>query len=288
MPEPTGFAGLCVAAFESRLAAEMERLIVRYGGRPLVAPSMRELPLQDDTEALEFGEQLLAGRFNLLILLTGVGTRALIEVLQARYSLDRIKAALAHVTLVARGPKPVAALKELGLKADLTVPEPNTWHDIVQVLDAAKPVTGLRVAVQEYGVSNVELLQALRDRGAEVVPVPVYRWALPEDTEPLRHAIDAIFAGEVDVILITNAVQVDHLLQLIEQDIRPDHRIEHFRDIVRRMVVASIGPMASERLRSRNLPVDLEPSHPKMGVLVKEASERALSLLEWKRVHSPK
>lgn len=270
------------------MAAEMERLIIRYGGQPIIAPSMREIPLQDNTAVLEFGEQLLAGRFDLLILLTGVGTRAVFEVLQTRYPPEHIKAALSSVTVAARGPKPAAALRERGLNADLTVPEPNTWRDIVQTLDTCKPVAGLRVAVQEYGVSNPELLQALRDRGAEVVPLPVYRWALPEDTGPLRRVIDAIFAGGVDVILITNAVQIDHLLQLIAQDDRPDHRIDRFRDLVRGMVVASIGPTASERLRSRGLPVDLEPSHPKMGVLVKEVSERASSLLQRKRASLPK
>ena len=110
-----GFNDLRVAAFESRLAAEMTRLITRYGGEPLVAPSMREIPLEQNPEALRFGEKLLAGQFNMVILLTGVGTRTLVEVLQTRYPLDQMKAALGRVSLVARGPKPIAALKELGL-----------------------------------------------------------------------------------------------------------------------------------------------------------------------------
>ena len=273
------FGGLKVAAFESRMAEEMDRLIARYGGQPLVAPSMREIPLEDNHAVFRFGDQLLARQFDMVILLTGVGTRTMVEALKTRQPLDTIKAALARVSLVARGPKPIAALKELGLTPEIAVPEPNTWRDVLQALDDRKPVAGLRVAVQEYGVSNAELLDALRQRGAIVTRVPVYRWALPEDTDPLRQVLDAILAGQVDVVLITNAVQVDHVMQMLSED----NQAERFRQVMRRIVVASVGPTASERLRSHGLPVDLEPSHPKMGILVKEASERAPLLLQQKR-----
>lgn len=273
------FRGLRVVAFESRMAVEMARLIERYGGRPLVAPSMQEIPLQDNREVLTFGERLLAGQVDLLILLTGVGTRAMIDVLKTRYAFDEIKAALRRVTLVARGPKPVGVLKELGLTATMTVPEPNTWRDIVQTLDAQKPVAGLQIAVQEYGVSNLDLLAALKERGALVSPVPVYRWALPDDLDPLKKAINAVLNNEIEVILITNAVQIDHVMQLLVQQGKADR----FRQAAGRMVIASIGPTASERLKSHGLPVDLEPAHPKMGTLVKETSERAHALLKSKQ-----
>ncbi|MEW6544263.1 MAG: uroporphyrinogen-III synthase [Nitrospirota bacterium] len=276
--ELQGFAGLKVAAFESRMADEMARLIARYGGEPLVAPSMREVPLAENPEALAFGEQLLAGGFDLVLLLTGVGTRTLVEVLRTRYPLEAVKAALGRTTLVARGPKPAAALRDLGLTPQVTVPEPNTWRDILQALNVS--VAGKKIAVQEYGVTNADLLEALRAcGGAQVTAVPVYRWALPEDLAPLRGALQAILSGRVDVLLVTNAVQVDHALQVLRQE----GQEERFRQQLGRMVVASIGPTASERLRSHGLPVDLEPSHPKMGLLVKETSERAQGLLRRKR-----
>jgi len=274
-----GFNGLAVASFESRMAEEMTRLITRHGGRPMVAPALREIPLENNAEALQFGEHLLNGRTDMLVLLTGVGTRALVEVLETRASRKKITAALRRVSLVARGPKPVAALKDLGLSATLTVPEPNTWRDIIHALDVHKPVKGLRVAIQEYGVPNHELVEALKQRGAHVMRVPVYRWALPEDTGPLKQVLDAVTAGQVDVLLITNAAQIDHVMQVVEQGKRTDQ----FREAIKRMVVASIGPTASERLRSHGLPVDLEPSHPKMGILVKEASEQAHRLLQQRR-----
>ena len=274
-----GFNGLTVAAFENRMAAEMTGLIERFGGRPMVAPAMREVPLEDNREALQFGERLLAGQVDMLILLTGVGLETLLGVLKTRHSLEAVKEALGRVTLVARGPKPAAVLKTLGLTPTVTVPEPNTWRDLLQALDDHSPVLGLRVALQEYGVTNTQLLEELRERGATLSRVPVYRWALPENLEPLRDVLSAAVAGQVDVLLVTNAVQVDHVMQMLTKD----GRVEPFKQAVKRMVVASVGPTASERLRSHGLPVDLEPSHPKMGTLVKETAEQAGAILKTKR-----
>jgi len=274
------FNGLTVAAFESRMAAEIARLIERHGGNPLVSPALREIPLDDNSAALKLGVKLTTERVDLLVLLTGVGTTALFDLLKTRYPWPSIVAALKPTALVARGPKPVAALKAFGLQPTLTVPEPNTWIEVVSTLDEYRPVKGLRVAVQEYGMSNPELLEALRQRGAEVFPVPIYRWALPENTGPLKKVLGEIIAENIQVILVTNAAQIDHVMQLLEQD----GTAAQFKEACKKMVIASIGPTASERLRHYDLPIDFEPSHPKMGVLVKETSEQAHAILgqKWK------
>jgi uroporphyrinogen-III synthase len=271
-------SGLTVAAFESRMAAEMTRLIERYGGRPLVAPALREIPLDDNSAALKFGVRLTTERIDILILLTGIGTTALFDLLKSRYPWSTIVAALKQTVIVARGPKPAAALKALHLQPTLTVPEPNTWVDLISTLDEYRPVKGLRVAVQEYGVSNPDLLEALKQRGAEVFQVPIYKWALPEDLAPLRGLLNRIIRGDVQVLLITNAAQADHVMQILEQD----GTTEAFRAALKKMVVGSVGPTATERLRQHGWPIDLEPSHPKMGILVKETAERAPLLLQAK------
>jgi len=271
--------GLTVAAFESRMATEITRLIERYGGRPLVTPALREVPLEDNPAAQEFGVRLMAGHVDLLVLLTGVGTTALFDALKSRYPWSSIVTALQRMAVIARGPKPLAALKATGLNATLTVPEPNTWVDLISALDQHRPVRGLRVAVQEYGVSNPDLLNALEQRGAAVFPVPIYKWALPEDRSPIRHVLDEIMVGRVHVVLITNAIQVDHVMRVLEQE----GKVEALCAALKKMVVASIGPTTSERLRHHNWPVDFEPSHPKMGVLVKEVSAQASSMLDQKR-----
>lgn len=276
---PVGFNGLTVAAFESRMAAEITRLIERHGGNPLVTPALREIPLDDNSAALKFGVKLTTERVDLLILLTGVGTTALFDLLKTRYPWSSIVAALKQTALVARGPKPVAALKAFGLQPTLTVPEPNTWVEVVSTLDEYRPVKGLRVAVQEYGTSNPDLLEALKQRGAEVFQVPIYRWTLPEDLSLLRQVLDEIIGGKVPVLLITNAAQIDHVMEVLGKD----GKLEPFRAALKKMVVASIGPTASERLRHHEWPIDLEPSHAKMGVLVKEASEQIHALLHRKQ-----
>jgi len=275
MTQNKGFGGLAVAAFESRMATEMTRLIENYGGRPFVAPALREIPIQDNPAALRLGVKLIDGQVDILILMTGIGTTTLFDILRSSHSLPSIMAGLQQTAIVARGPKPVAALKPLGITPTLIVPEPNTWVEVVSTLDEYRSVKGLRVAVQEYGISNPDLLEALKQRGAEVFPVPIYRWALPEDTGPLKQLLGQIIAGSIQVLLVTNAAQIDHVIQILEQE----GTIAQFKEACRKMVVASIGPTASERLTHYDLRVDFEPSHPKMGVLVKETSEQAHTLL---------
>ena len=277
----SGFQGLRVSALESRMAQEMERLITRHGGIPVVAPSMKELPLSDHPQALAFGETLFSGEVDMVVLLTGAGCRTLLEILETRFTLETIKNALQNTILVVRGPKPTAVVKALGLHPQILVPEPNTWRDILHALDAEYPegLTGKRVAVQEYGVSNPELLEGLRHRGAQVTPVPVYRWTLPDDLKPLQQLLQEIMQKKIPVLLITNAVQVDHMIKTLGDNTA----IKQLQIVLSHMMVGSIGQLASERLRHHGFPVDLEPSHPKMGILVKEASQAAHTILETKR-----
>lgn len=280
-PDATrGFAGMTVVAFESRMADQMAALIARHGGNPLMAPSLQEIPLENNTEALDFAKDLIAGNVDLLILLTGVGTRTLVDVWKPQFPLEVIRQALTNTTLVCRGPKPIAALKELGLKPHITVPEPNTWRDILYTLDEHKPegLSGLRIAVQEYGTANPDLAQGLTERGAQVRSVPVYRWALPDDVEPLKRALRGIVDGNVSVVVFTSAAQVDHVVQVLTAA----DKLAAFRDTLEKTMVASIGPVTSQRLRHHQLPVDFEPSHAKMGILVKEASEKAGEILTHK------
>ena len=176
--ESAPLAGLRVAIFESRMAGPTADLIAKHGGVPLSAPSLREIPLGDSPEVTAFAEQLMAGGFDVVIFETGVGVRYLTQAIETRLPREAWLEALARTRVVARGPKPTAALRELGVQVDLHVPSPNTWHETLAALDAHLPVAGLRVAVQEYGKPNVELVEGLEQRGATVTRVPVYRWAL--------------------------------------------------------------------------------------------------------------
>ena len=279
------FSGLRILALESRRAAELAKLISSYGGEPVIAPAMREVPLDSNTEALSFADALLAGKFDIVIFLTGVGARAVLSIAETKYSRDEFISALKRTKVVPRGPKPIAVLRELGVTPALTVPEPNTWRELLQTLDdAAKSssefsLRSVCIALQEYGVSNSELIAGLTERGAVVTRVPVYQWALPENTSPLECAIQEIAAGSIDVVFFTTGVQLTHLFQIAAK-----MKLEELmRQGLRRAVVASIGPTTSEELLRHGIRPDLEPSHPKMGFLVKEAAEQAAALLSKKR-----
>ena len=271
MTQPS-FDGLTVLVLESRRARELASIVESYGGRPLVAPSMREIPLESNTEALAFADAVQRQEFDLIILLTGVGTRALLDLVdQVRGQRDTCVEALGRIPIAARGPKPTGVLREIGLTPWLQAPEPNTWRELMAALDERAdqmPLRARRVAVQEYGAPNPELLQALQDRGALLTRVPIYQWALPEDLEPLRAACRALAAGSVDVVLLTTGTQVNHLFEVAGQLGLADR----VRAGLNEAVVASIGPTTSETLRQEGISVDLESSHPKMGFLVREAA----------------
>jgi len=273
------FKRLRVGAFESRLQADMRRLIEKNGGTAFVAPSLREIPLKENTEALAFGEKLLRGEIDVLILFTGIGTRTLFQTLALKGPAAAWSKALKDVTIVARGPKPVKALAEFGLKADLVTEEPTTWREVLKVLDKKLDVSGLVVAVQEYGEPNRLFLGELAARGAQVLPVSLYRPALPEDLGPLSDLVSRTAAGKTDVLLFTNATQVDHAMAVA----RKNGLAQDFRRAAQRMVIASVGPSCSEALRRHGLPVDLEPARPAMNALVAAAALKAAGLLKRKR-----
>ena len=270
---PAGFQGQRVVAFESRSAEEMASLISGHDGVAQLAPALAEAPLEQNVGAIRFGERLLRGEVSVAVFMTGVGTRTLMEVLQTRYRQRDLLGALAGTTLIARGPKPIAALRALGLSTVIPVPEPNTWREVLEVMDTSDGcpnLSGLTVAVQEYGTPNRPFLEELRKRGAEVLQVPVYRWTLPTDTGPLCRAIDALIAGDCRVALFTNSMQVSHLFQLASQQQKADA----LRRALNTAVTASIGPNCSQALRRELVQVDLEAGQPNMARLVEEASRR--------------
>ena len=261
-------------------------MISTYGGTPIVAPALREVPLESNTEALAFAAALLGGELDIVILLTGVGTRALASAVEPVCSREDFVRSLARTKVVARGPKPLAVLREMQVPVWIAVPEPNTWREVLGAMDARageRPLRGARIAVQEYGVSSVELLQGLEARGAVVSRVPVYRWALPEDTGPLRNAVAALAAEQVDAVMFTTGVQLVHLWQIVqEMQVEPQVR----RGLAR-AVVGSIGPSTTEELRRHGIAVDLEASHPKFGFLIRELAQQSRSRLNAKAQAPP-
>jgi uroporphyrinogen-III synthase len=272
-----GFNGMRVLSFESRRAKEIAQLIANNGGQPVVAPSTREIatPNEDEQKLIQ---GILNGDFDAIIFMTGVGARALVAAADATSSRDQFLESLRNVPVIVRGPKPAAVMREFNIPVALNAPEPNTWREIVKALDANAATVSLknrRVAIQEHGEASPELYAALRERGADIFAARVYRWELPEDIAPLQNAIRSLLKSEIEVVLFTSSVQYVHAAKVAAEM----GLAQEFNSALNRAMVASIGPVASEALRKNGIRVDLEPSHPKMGFLVKEAAERGAELV---------
>lgn len=268
-----GFHGLRVLSLESRRAAEIAQLIQKYKGVAVSAPAMRELPLTENKAALRFARDLIGGSFDVVIFLTGVGARALHRVLSESLSSQSFFEALRRVKVAVRGPKALAVLREWNVPVTVTAPEPCTWRELLRSLDELPGgLHAKRIVVQEYGISNGDFLEALKERGAVVESLSLYHWVLPSDITPLRNAVSALTSGQVRVALFTTGVQVAHLFQIASEL----GQLSKLRAAFREVLVASIGPSTSEMLRNHGITVHLESTHPKMGILVKEAAEKSI------------
>lgn len=252
----------------------MASLIRRQGGEPTIAPSMREAPLEKQEPIFEFWKRLTAGEIDLVLLLTGVGTQAMFDILTTRISREDLVAEMNRRPIAIRGPKPAVVLNKWGVRIDYRAPEPNTWREVLQLIDSTPiPIAGQTLAVQEYGKPNPELYEGLQTRGAKVVPVPVYRWELPDDLEPLKAAVRSTIAGEFDVLLFTSAQQAHHVLEIADQLEVKDAFLKAANDCI----IGSIGPTATETLLEVGLKPACEPERPKMGPLVVAALAAARS-----------
>jgi uroporphyrinogen-III synthase len=232
---------------------------------------MREMPIEHNPQAIQIIQDMIEDRHFAVILLTGVGTEALFEVARSQNSYDALLEALRRTTLIIRGPKPAAVLSKVGLKYQVRAPEPNTWRELIGAIDqAGLELAGKSVVVQEYGLPNTRLYAELAARGANVTACPVYRWALPEDTRPLEHALRETADGKVDAVMFTSANQVSSVLSVAERI----GVLDRFRSAMEsRTLVASIGPTCTEALTDNGFPVHTEASPPKMGQLVRTTLE---------------
>jgi uroporphyrinogen-III synthase len=263
--------GKTVAVLESRLGKQLVELIMKRGGRPLHAPALSEVPDVDPGFVAGLVTDLQSHPAKIAIFQTGVGTHALFNATDALGITADLLGRLAQMTVVARGPKPTGALRSRGVRIDLNAEDPFTTTEVLQALQTVE-LAGKRVIVQRYGVTNIELEQALRERGAQVIEIPTYRWALPQDTRPLVALMEALEQGTVDAVMFTNAAQVHNLFSIAEQQ----QRMDELKAALDRTLVASIGPVCSDALRKFGVQIGLEPHPPKLGPLV-SALEQALS-----------
>jgi len=267
-PVVASLCGKTIAITEARRAAELASLITKLGGVPYSVPAVREIPLRDLAPALEVLARICRGEVSLIVFLTGVGTRAFFELAAEAGTRDALLRALERMEVAARGPKPVAALHDAGVRIDLTPKEP-TSEGLLRAL-ADHDLDGKLVAVQLYGEENSFLVEGLRARGATVLDIPLYEWALPEDQEPLIRLIGHLLDGSIDVLAFTSSPQIRHLFAVAERLGLRDQLIGALRDGV---VVAVIGPVAQRALGEQGLVPRIQPEKGTMGALIHAIAE---------------
>lgn len=261
--------GRRIAFLESRRASELAQLIERAGGIPYRAPALREVPLEDDTPIQRWVERLIADDFQIVIFLTGVGCRLILECAQVHGRLAAAVAALGRTRVVARGPKPSSVLKQHGVPIAFVPPEPNTSEELLEEL-ARWDIAGQTVGVQLYGGETPylrRLRRGLSELGAQLIEVAPYRWEGPIDDQPLRDLIGACLNQEVDALAVLSSSQIHHLFEVAGED----GQEEALRQALNQagILVAAVGPVTARAIEERGVRVALQPAHPKMGHLVK-------------------
>jgi uroporphyrinogen-III synthase len=237
----------------------------------MLAPALAEVPDVDGAAIARVLVKLESHPPKAAVFQTGVGTQALFAATDSLEMTPKLLGLLANCVVAARGPKPTAALRSREVRIDRSAKEPYTTVEVLESLEDLS-FRGECVVVQRYGETNVGLDEALRAKGAEVVEIPTYRWALPENTGPLAGLMTALERGEVDATVFTSASQAHNLFALAQKLGREGPLAANLS----RTLVASIGPVCSAALREHGVKIALEAKPPKLGPLV-AALARALS-----------
>jgi len=250
---PLPLAGKTVALAEGRQLEELAALLEKDGAATYRCPMLSILDAPEPEPVVKWLRELITGRFDCVVLLTGEGLRRLIGFADRAGLKDDVVAALGKVTLVTRGPKPSQALKEIGLKPTLVAAAPTT--DGVITTLKRQDLTGKLVGVQLYSDSNPPLTDYLASAGATARPVQPYVYAPAADADRVADLINRAASGLIDAIVFTSSPQVDRVYE-----VAAERHLEHaWLRALDRIKVASVGPVVSQTLRQKGARVDIQP-----------------------------
>jgi uroporphyrinogen-III synthase len=204
-----------------------------------------------------------------VVFLTGVGARTLLQEAERQGKLGFLVRALSQATVVCRGPKPTAAIKACGLSPSLVAPSPYTSHDVLGVLERTD-LNGVDVTLVHYGERSDVLADRLSGRGARLDELCLYEWRLPEDITPMQSLIVDVFAGDVDVAVFTSQIQGRHLLQVAGEMRQREALVDALNS---KTVVAAVGPICCAALQESGVIPRVVPTNPKMGPLIANLAE---------------
>lgn len=257
-------AGTRILVTAQRRSDELAGALVRRGAEVVVAPTLGVVPHIDEQELLRRTREVLDRGVDTVVVTTGIGFRGWMDTAEAAGLYDDLVGALAATRLVARGPKARGALQAVGLRADW-VAESETSAEIVEFL-LADGVTGTRIAVQHHGAGDPHLETRLREGGAELVALEVYRWGPPTEPEAVIETALQVAAGAFDAVLFTSAPAAAAWIGELERQ----GVVEVVRDLVAtdRLLVAAVGPVTAEPLANAGL-CPVHPDRSRMGALVR-------------------
>ncbi len=262
-------AGYTVAVTAARRKEELGALLDRRGARVVYAPAIRIVPLADDAELVAATREVLAQPIDLVVATTGVGFRGWLEAADA-WDLPLVEH-LRSARVLARGPKARGAIRGGGL-VDAWSPESESSAEVLSHLlsGAEGPLDGRRIAVQLHGDPLPDLVAGLRDAGADVLTVPVYRWVLPEDVVPVRRLVGTIAAGGVDAVTFTSAPAAASLLTVAEELGQREDVVTALRG---RVLAVAVGPVTAGPLDAAGIP-SRQPERARLGALAREVVAR--------------
>ncbi|WP_344138186.1 uroporphyrinogen-III synthase [Luedemannella flava] len=274
-------AGFTVAVTADRRRDELAALLERHGARVVLAPALRIVPLADDSRLRTATYALLDNPPDIVVANTGIGMRGWLEAAEGWGLGEALRNQLSSAYLVARGPKARGALRAAGLMEawspesescaellDHLVRQQNSGRNAGAHLPGSKNgLAGRRVAVQLHGEPQEEFCGALSAAGADVVEVPVYRWAPPTDPTPLQRLIDLITNRLVDAVTFTSAPAVISLLRAAGSD--TDAVLAALKSDV---LAGCVGPVTAAPLRKQGVPV-LAPNRARLGALARALIE---------------
>jgi uroporphyrinogen-III synthase len=244
--------GRTIAVPESRELDVFAAMLERRGAAVMRCPLIAILDAPDPLPVLEWLRQFSAGAFDDLILLTGEGLRRLLSCIERHDPSLRADflARLAVVRKITRGPKPARVLRELGLKSDLSAPDPTT-QGVIAMLGGLN-LNARSVAVQLYGTEpNRVLVDFLRTAGARATTVAPYVYATRADDAAVRSLLQRMAQGEVDIIAFTSSPQVERLFAVGPPELA--------RAALERTQVAAVGPVVAKALARHRVAVRFMP-----------------------------
>jgi uroporphyrinogen-III synthase len=260
--------GITVAILEHRFTKEFATLFERFGATTDACPLLEEKPVENREQLQAFVRRVVSGYFDAMIFLTGVGARFLISEAESIGVKNEFLAALEKLTIVVRGPKPVAALRQFGIRVDVTPDNPTT-EGVIEAL-RNRDLEGLRVGIQLYGTPNPQLVTALEAKGAKVTPVQVYAYGAAADSTAVGALIERILDGRVQVIAFTTAPQVRLLFDFAGQ-LGVTETLG--KALGGSIVIASIGEVTSRALKEKGLTARIVPRISKMGAMAQAVAE---------------